>query len=314
MEKEMLEWAQNDLSQTVNLKELNTLKLEVERLQFEAKDDRLAYETLKETSAQQEARINELTSELTLAKEAAATAVEMAASPPSIGEPDRALQEQLQAKDAEIVKLNAELEAMKVKQTPAASASANFYADADVERMKLAMSQQALEFEAAKKSLMRDLQNRCEKIVELEIKLERLNESHDDLLQAQMNKTQERKLAVLERNLEQLTIVQKELIDQNANLKRQLQLADRKMANRNERIADLESMLHDLNRNMSADREKFDREMSSMMKRMMENGVSPSTTLPGEGRIAKPLRGGQETTSSAPFSTSWFSNILGSNR
>ena len=107
-------------------------------------------------------------------------------------------------------------------------------------------------------------------------------------------------MAVLERNLEQLTIVQKQLIDQNAMLKKTNDLSERKIVNRNERINDLEKMLHELNNKMTEDRIRHDTEVDELRERLeqvqaVKTPTNTSFTF-GEGRVAKPLRGGAANT------------------
>lgn len=107
------------------------------------------------------------------------------------------------------------------------------------------VQQQIAEFDAMKKSLMRDLQNRCERVVELEMSLEETRDSYNNVLRTSNNRAQQKKLAFLERNLEQLTHVQKQLVEQNSSLKKEVAIAERKMYARNERIQSLESLLQD---------------------------------------------------------------------
>jgi kinesin family member 5 len=107
------------------------------------------------------------------------------------------------------------------------------------------IAQQISEFDLMKKSLMRDLQNRCERVVELEISLDETREQYNNVLRSSNNRQQQKKMAFLERNLEQLTIVQRQLVDQNGNLKKEVAIAERKLIARNERIASLEALLGD---------------------------------------------------------------------
>ncbi|KAI8071186.1 kinesin heavy chain [Gilbertella persicaria] len=81
----------------------------------------------------------------------------------------------------------------------------------DLERMRKTMAQQLADFEMMKKALMRDLQSRCEKVVELEMSLDETREQYNNVLKASNNKAQQKKMAFLERNLEQLTNVQKQV-------------------------------------------------------------------------------------------------------
>lgn len=52
-------------------------------------------------------------------------------------------------------------------------------------------------------------------------------------------------MTFLERNLQQLTNVQKQLVEQNTTLKKDISVADRKLTARNERIQGLEVQLRD---------------------------------------------------------------------
>jgi hypothetical protein len=80
----------------------------------------------------------------------------------------------------------------------------------DLERTRKAINVQLAEFDGVKKSLMRDLQNRCEKVVELEIQLDEIKEQYNNVIRNSNSKAQQKKMAFLERNLEQLTLVQKQ--------------------------------------------------------------------------------------------------------
>jgi kinesin family protein 5 len=77
------------------------------------------------------------------------------------------------------------------------------------------MAKELADFETMKKVLMRDLQTRCEKVVELEMSLDETREQYNNVLRASNNKAQQKKMAFLERNLEQLTNVQKQASTQN---------------------------------------------------------------------------------------------------
>lgn len=105
--------------------------------------------------------------------------------------------------------------------------------------------QQIADFDVMKKSLMRDLQNRCERVVELEISLDETREQYNNVLRSSNNRAQQKKMAFLERNLEQLTHVQRQLVEQNGSLKKEVAIAERKLIARNERIMSLEALLQD---------------------------------------------------------------------
>jgi kinesin family protein 5 len=114
------------------------------------------------------------------------------------------------------------------------------------------VQQQITEFDQMKKSLMRDLQNRCERVVELEISLDETREQYNNVLRSSNNRAQQKKMAFLERNLEQLTHVQRQLVEQNSSLKKEVAIAERKLIARNERIQSLESLLQDSQEKLTA--------------------------------------------------------------
>lgn len=119
------------------------------------------------------------------------------------------------------------------------------------------LNQQIAEFDVMKKSLMRDLQNRCERVVELEISLDETREQYNNVLKSSNNKAQQKKMAFLERNLEQLTHVQRQLVEQNGALKKEVAIAERKLIARNERIASLELLLVDSQEKLTGANHRF---------------------------------------------------------
>jgi len=64
-------------------------------------------------------------------------------------------------------------------------------------------------------------------------------------------------MAFLERNLEQLTVVQRQLVEQNSQLKKEAAIAERKLATRTERIRNLESLLQDSQEKLTAANHRF---------------------------------------------------------
>ncbi|TEB35913.1 hypothetical protein FA13DRAFT_1205128 [Coprinellus micaceus] len=142
---------------------------------------------------------------------------------------------------------------------------------------------------------MRDLQNRCEKVVELEIQLDEIKEQYNNVIRNSNSKAQQKKMAFLERNLEQLTLVQKQLVDQNSALKKEAGIAERKLLARNERIQNLEALLQDADRRLSVQNQKFEAQLQAVKERLDQARASKAattSTLSFAGRIAKPLRGG----------------------
>ncbi|KAG0649108.1 Kinesin heavy chain [Hyphodiscus hymeniophilus] len=166
------------------------------------------------------------------------------------------------------------------------------------------VQQQIAEFDVMKKSLMRDLQNRCERVVELEISLDETREQYNNVLRSSNNRAQQKKMAFLERNLEQLTHVQRQLVEQNGSLKKEVAIAERKLIARNERIQSLESLLQDSQEKLTAANHRFEAQLTAVKERLEAAKVGStrglgSPTGPGGfsfggagSRIAKPLRGG----------------------
>jgi kinesin family member 5 len=148
----------------------------------------------------------------------------------------------------------------------------------------------------------------------LEIQLDEIKEQYSNVIRNSNSKAQQKKMQFLERNLEQLTLVQKQLVDQNSSLKKEAGIAERKLLARNERIQNLEALLQDADRRLAIQNQKFENQLQAvkerleqarceyylcffsavtgyalMMKPAQKNANSTSLNF---GRIAKPLRGG----------------------
>ena len=150
----------------------------------------------------------------------------------------RTAQEDLAKKDEENQRLRLALEEARQSSKMVNGTASPAIASKTVEK-------QIADFDVMKKSLMRDLQNRCERVVELEISLDETREQYHNVLRSSNNRAQQKKMAFLERNLEQLTQVQRQLVDQNNSLKKETAIAERKLMARNERIMSLEGLLSD---------------------------------------------------------------------
>ncbi|RPB20573.1 kinesin heavy chain [Terfezia boudieri ATCC MYA-4762] len=161
------------------------------------------------------------------------------------------------------------------------------------------IAQQIAEFDVMKKSLMRDLQNRCERVVELEISLDETREQYNNVLRSSNNRAQQKKMAFLERNLEQLTHVQRQLVEQNNTLKKEVAIAEKKLSARNERIVSLESLLQESQEKLTAANHRFEAQLTAVKERLEavkagSRGMQPAlfSFAGASSRIAKPLRGG----------------------
>ncbi|KAH9981276.1 kinesin heavy chain [Lactifluus volemus] len=210
------------------------------------------------------------------------------------------LKQQLEMKGNEVRSLNASIDSLKsvneeLKRAFAVTSAGieggrNLAESAqDLERTRKAINVQLAEFDGVKKSLMRDLQNRCEKVVELEIQLDEIKEQYNNVIRNSNSKAQQKKMAFLERNLEQLTL----LVDQNSALKKEAGIAERKLLARNERIQNLEALLQDADRRLALQNQKFEAQLQAVKDRLDQaRAQKAAPSLSFAGRIAKPLRGG----------------------
>ncbi|OJJ05196.1 hypothetical protein ASPVEDRAFT_836044 [Aspergillus versicolor CBS 583.65] len=199
------------------------------------------------------------------------------------------LQQELTRKDEELTKLQSSLADSQSRGSTNGAASKS-------------LQQQIAEFDAMKKSLMRDLQNRCERVVELEISLDDAREQYNNVLRSSNNRAQQKKMAFLERNLEQLTHVQRQLVEQNSSLKKEVAIAERKLIARNERIASLEALLQESQEKLTQANHRFEAQLTAVKERLEAAKQGSTKGLPSMdsnggfsftgSRIAKPLRGG----------------------
>ncbi|PKI82925.1 hypothetical protein MVES1_003630 [Malassezia vespertilionis] len=131
------------------------------------------------------------------------------------------------------------------------------------------------EYERLKQQLMQGLRERSEKIVEMEMAMEEMQDQYKMLLETLNLRVQQRKMGILERHLEQLASVQRRLVEQNSALKQDMATADKRVAARNERIQALEEDLY-------ATRQRL---------KVREERAMQDTENFSFGRIAKPMRG-----------------------
>lgn len=145
------------------------------------------------------------------------------------------------------------------------------------------MQTQITQFETMKTALMKDLQDRCERVVELEITLDQAREQYNIDIRDGSNKQQQKKMAMLQRNLEQLTSVQRQLVEQNAVLKKDISMAHKILEARNDRIQNLEYALRDSQNRLGQESEIFETKLTYLRDRLMEvkRGGGGSTSLSG---------------------------------
>lgn len=206
----------------------------------------------------------------------------------------------LQATNESLKGANEELKRAFAVTTASVEGGKNLAESArEMERVRKTMTSQLAEFDLMKKSLMRDLQNRCEKVVELEISLDETKEQYNNVVRSSNSKAQQKKMAFLERNLEQLTSVQKQLVEQNSSLKKEVAIAERKLVARNERIQSLEHHLIESQEKLMNQNRKFEEQLNAVRERLNQAkefknsaGVNGAMGFGLSSRIAKPLRGG----------------------
>jgi len=117
------------------------------------------------------------------------------------------------------------------------------------------------------------IQTRADKllqVVELEIQLDDIKEQYSNVIRNSNSKAQQKKMMFLERNLEQLTVVQKQLVDQNSALKKEAGIAERKLLARNERIHNLEALLQEADRRLTAQNHRFEAQIQIIKQRLDE--------------------------------------------
>lgn len=120
-------------------------------------------------------------------------------------------------------------------------------------------------------------------VVELEISLDETREQYNNVLRTSNNRAQQKKMMFLERNLEQLTVVQRQLVEQNSSLKKEVAIAERKLIARNERIQSLEQLLQDSQEKLTAANHRYVESISYLhslidveRKNVYESGHRPA--------------------------------------
>ncbi|ORX73964.1 kinesin-domain-containing protein [Linderina pennispora] len=222
----------------------------------------------------------------------------------------------LQRRHEEVAKLNASIREMRSEnrdllarvealaeektkaETALASAqktgsSAIGVADSSSERemqaMRRDMAQRILEYDTMRKSLMRDVQNRCEKIIELEMALDESREQVSQLSHKLGNMSQPQRMSLLEKNVAELTAMQKRLVEQNAELKKRDALAERKLDARQTRIKCLEEHLESTNRQAEAWKRKTE-ELKNLLSLEASRPAANAAKQPSAP--GSPMRGG----------------------
>lgn len=176
----------------------------------------------------------------------------------------------------------------------------------ELNELRQKTAQKLAEFDQLKTSLLRDLQNRCEKVIDLEMLLDEAREQYEQLLKNSSNKSLQKRNMFLERNLEQLTRVHQQLVNQNNELRLEKKVSEKKLAARNERIRGLEVLLASAQEKLQQQSENHGTQVSKYKQLVDElkakldqaqarsRGRSSSigNGNTGGARIIKPIRGG----------------------
>eukprot|EP00667_Euglena_gracilis_P003186 EG_transcript_3194 len=117
--------------------------------------------------------------------------------------------------------------------------------------------------------LLQELQLKHDSILDLEQGLEEAREAYHKLLYTASNRALKKRLLFLEQQAEQQTESYQELYNENSTLRLEMQLAEKKLAIRNERIENLKAGLKEEKRHLkevqeqcAAEREKFKAELT----------------------------------------------------
>ena len=100
--------------------------------------------------------------------------------------------------------------------------------------------------EREKDALLKDLQNRCEKVVDLQLELDEQREKNEASSKGSGSKRkQDMRIKYLEDKLEKTLNFHDQVVNERSSLRMELQLAEKKLSIRNDRIAHLEKVLQD---------------------------------------------------------------------
>lgn len=174
--------------------------------------------------------------------------------------------------------------------SPVSSTESNDEKAIEAEEKIQSMKTYIAQFETMKNALMKDLQDRCERVVELEISLDQAREQYNVAMRDGNNKQQQKKMGLLQRNLEQLTQVQRQLMEQNTVLKKDVGMAHKILEARNDRIQNLELALRDSQVRLGQESEMFETKLAHLKERLTEvkrgSFTSPGTSVPSSPSLS----------------------------
>ena len=105
---------------------------------------------------------------------------------------------------------------------------------------------QAYEFDKVKRILMKDLQDRCEKVIELEIQLDSLQAKQLERLQQTDENILQQKIEIMESNLKNVLQRQSEMQQKNLEFSDTIETLEMKLNAKNDQVAALEVIISEL--------------------------------------------------------------------
>jgi kinesin family member 5 len=171
-------------------------------------------------------------------------------------------------------------------------------------------AQKFKEFDSLKTALLRDLQNRCEKVIDLEVLLDEAKEQYQTVQIRSTSKTKnEKQLILLERNLENLTQAHHKEITLNQKLRADLEAAEKTVEMKDKRIVQLEQKLTAQQRESQVriqDLREQIKDLRSNIELIKKKTQTDPPHAVGNSRIAKPIRGGGKNIEGEKKSTGIF--------
>eukprot|EP01059_Diplonema_ambulator_P007853 TRINITY_DN1736_c1_g1_i1.p1 TRINITY_DN1736_c1_g1~~TRINITY_DN1736_c1_g1_i1.p1 ORF type:complete len:841 (+),score=203.56 TRINITY_DN1736_c1_g1_i1:290-2524(+) len=125
----------------------------------------------------------------------------------------------------------------------------------EVSRLKMELERYVSETKELRSSLLKDLQSRCEKVIDLEMALDETREQFKQLMVVSSNKALRQRVQFLEAQHEQQTANIAEILNENSTLRLEYKLAEKKLDIRNERIENLKMGLKEEKKHMKETRE-----------------------------------------------------------
>lgn len=106
------------------------------------------------------------------------------------------------------------------------------------------------------------------------MQLDEVREQYKIIARSANSRAQQRKLEFLEHNLEQLSAVQKQLVEQNTSFKREVAESQRKLMSRNDRFQNLEAALSNADQRLAQKNQKYEQQIQLFREKLAE-GLYP---------------------------------------